>query len=132
MSKMLLLLSFLSLVILSLGTAFLSNNTIFWLASGSPVYQYVREILAAILFIQIITHPPRHIVFRALAGVVAILIGGWALAATYNGTMPFLDTLSLLASASAIGVTALEVRPENVKRLNVKQSKSGSGNPLIA
>ncbi len=133
MSKLLLLLSFLSLVILALGTAFLHNNTIFWLASGSPVYQYVREILATVLFVQLITHPPRHIVFRLLAGLTAMLVGGWALAATYNGSMPFLDTLSLLASASAIGVTALEVKPEGgEKKINYRQAKAGSGNPFIA
>jgi hypothetical protein len=132
MSKLLLLLSFLSLVILAVGTAFMHNSTLFWLASGSPAYQYVREVLATVLFVQLVTHPPRHMVFRILAGVVAVSIGSWALFTTYNGTMPFLDTMSLLASASAIGVTALEAKPVSNKRMNVKQAKAGSGNPLIA
>ncbi len=128
MSKLLLLLSFMSLVILAIGTTFFANYPIFQLASSSSFYEHIREILASILFLQLITHPPRHLVFRILSGLVAISIGGWAIAVTYASMMPLLDTLSLLASAAAIGVTALEVNPESAKRNRPEKSTS----PLIA
>lgn len=134
MSKVLLFLSFLSLVILALGTAFMQNNTMFWLADGGLVYKIVIEVMATILFVQIITHPPRHIFFRILAGLVSLLVGIWTIITTSTGAMPLLDSLSLLASATAIGVTALEARPKvkSDKKLNYKQSKASKGNPLIA
>ncbi len=128
MSKLLLLLSFMSLVILAIGTTFFANYPLFQLASSSSFYEHIIEILASILFLQLITHPPRHLVFRVLSGLVAISIGGWTIAVTYASLMPLLDTLSLLASAAAIGVTALEVNPESVKRNRPEKSTS----PLIA
>ena len=134
MSKILLFLSFLSLVILAFGTAFMQNNTMFWLADSGLSYKIIIEVMATILFIQIVTHPPRHIFFRILAGLVSLLVGTWTIMTTYSGTMPLLDSLSLLASATAIGVTALEAKPriKNDKKLNYKQSKASKGNPLIA
>lgn len=128
MSKILLFLSLISIVILALGTAFIPNNQIFLFANDSNLFQYVREIIASILFIQIITKPPRQIVFRILAGIIAITVGGWALISTYNGTMPFLDTFAFLASAAAIGITALEVRPATKTSYDKQQTNS----PLLA
>lgn len=128
MSKLLLFLSFSSLVILAVGTSIMPNNQMFLLAGSSASFQYLREVLAAILFIQLVTHPPRHIIFRLLAGGTAILVAVWAIFATYNGVMLFLDTLSLLAAAAAIGVTALEVKPAQ----KYESHKSHSSNPLIA
>jgi len=128
MSKLLLFLSFLSLVILAIGTTFFTNYPLFQLASSSSFFEHVREILASILFLQLITRPPRHLIFRILAGLVAISVGGWVIAVTYNGMMPLLDAFSLLASAAAIGVTALEVNPESAKRNRPEKSSS----PLIA
>ena len=98
MSKILLFLSFLSLVILAFGTAFMQNNTMFWLADSGLSYKIIIEVMATILFIQIVTHPPRHIFFRILAGLVSLLVGTWTIMTTYSGTMPLLDSLSLLAS----------------------------------
>lgn len=128
MSKALMVLSFLSLVILAVGTAKLHNNQIFLLASDSNLYQYIREVLASVMFLQLVTHPPRHIAFRMLAGAVAIGVVGWAVVQSYDGIMPFLDTFSLLASASAIGVTALEVNQTSRQKIGAARSS----NPLIA
>ncbi len=128
MGKILLVLSLISIVILALGTAFIPNNQIFLFANDSNFYQYVREIIASILFLQIITKPPRQVVFRILAGIIALTVGGWALISTYNGLMPFLDTFAFLASAAAIGLTALEVRSAT-KTSNDKQQ---TNNPLLA
>ena len=128
MSKLLLLLSFISIVILAIGTAFMPGNELFLLAGRSSGLEYVREILATILFSQLITHPPRHIFFRLLAGGSAIVVAGWTILSSLNGNMLFLDTLSMLAAAIAIGVTALEVSTARAKGI---QRKLGS-NPLIA
>jgi predicted ABC-type exoprotein transport system permease subunit len=128
MGKLLMLLSCMSLIILAVGTAFAPNNQLFLLASDSSLYQYVREALAATLLLQFVTHPPRHIIFRLLAGMLAVSVAVWVIANSYNGVMPLLDTLSLLASASAIGVTALEIRPET----KAKNLPENSTNPLIA
>ena len=126
MSKVLLFLSFLSLVILALGTAFMQNNTMFWLADGGLVYKIVIEVMATILFVQIITHPPRHIFFRILAGLVSLLVGIWTIITTSTGAMPLLDSLSLLASATAIGVTALEARPKVKSDKKLRNDRNSS------
>lgn len=128
MGKLLMILSCISLVILAVGTAFAPNNQLFLLASDSSLYQYIREVLAATLFLQFVTHPPRHIIFRLLAGMLALSVAIWVIANSYNGVMPLLDTLSLLASATAIGVTALEIRPET----KINSLPQDSTNPLIA
>ena len=67
-----------SLVFLIAGTTKYPNQAMFWLASGSSTYQYIREILAGILITQIITRPPRKIWFRLLAGSLAVSIAAWA------------------------------------------------------
>lgn len=127
MAKALMFLSFLSLVILAVGAAFFSNAQLFMLANISTNYQIIREVLASVMFIQLITHPPRHVAFRILAGVLAVGVGGWAVMSTYNGNMNLLDTFSLIASAAAIGVTALEVNT-----VTEKKRPAQSTNPLIA
>lgn len=126
MSKLLLLLAFSALMLLSVGTAVTHNNELFLMASGSAALEYIREILAAILFVQLITHPPRHIFFRLLAGFTALAVAGWTIVSSLSGNMLALDTLSMLAAAVAIGITSLEVRvAKDVERRH-------SSNPLIA
>lgn len=112
MSKLLLLLSFTCLAILILGTALVPQAAAFWLADGSANLQLLRIILAVFLLGDFITNPPRNIFFRLVAGVAALMIGGWALQQTYSNHMQLLDSLSLLAAAVTIGVTALELEPE--------------------
>ncbi len=128
MGKLLMLLSCVSLIILAVGTAFAPNNQLFLLASDSNLYQYAREALAATLFLQLVTHPPRHVAFRILAGMLALSVATWVAISFYHGLMPVLDVLSLLASASAIGVTALEINPDSKNR----HLPEDSTNPLIA
>lgn len=111
MGKVLLFLSLACLLILSFGTALVPNNAAFWLASGSSLYQHVREGLAIILLLQLGTRPPRHVWFRMLSGVVAVAAGVWAVKATYDYQMLYLDTMAFLGAAAAIGVTALERKP---------------------
>lgn len=111
MSKILLALSFVSLLVLIIGTTFFSQNPVFWLATGGAVYQHAREALAAVLLLQLFTRPPRHLIFRIVSGLLAIAVAGWTLGATYNNQMLFLDSMSFLAASFGIALTALELRP---------------------
>jgi hypothetical protein len=43
-----------------------------------------------------------------LAGIVALVIGGWAVQQTYGYHMQFLDTMSFVGASLAAFVTALE------------------------
>ncbi len=108
MSRVLLVLSALSLLILMAGTALVPQNPVFWLATNSGLYQVIRGVLAVILLAQSVTEPPRHWLLRGLAGVVSIGIVAWVVVVAYLGSMLFLDVISLLAAACAIGVTAME------------------------
>jgi CDP-diglyceride synthetase len=128
MRKALLLMSSLSLIIVTIGTAILPNYPLFQLASNSNFYQYVRATLTLVLLLQLVTRPPRHLFFRILAGLTSILIVSWVVINTYNGIMPFLDTLSLLSAAVAIGITTLEINTTDAKENRPGKSTS----PLIA
>lgn len=108
MSRLLLVLSLIALVFLGIGTAREPNNAMFWLASGSVAYQWVRGILSFLLFVQFVTDPPRKLWFRVLAGTVASVVGVWAMVATYSFRMQGLDTLAFLSTSLAVLVTALE------------------------
>jgi uncharacterized membrane protein YeiH len=110
-SKVLVSLSFVSLLVLIAGTALLPNNPVFWLATSGEIFQRMREALAAVLLLQLFTRPPRHMLFRITSGLLAISVAGWTLGATYSNHMLFLDSMSFLAAAFAIGLTALELQP---------------------
>jgi len=135
MGKMLLLLSLACLVTLYIGTAFFSQNPSFWLASGAASYQHVREVLALVMILQLTTRPPRHVWFRVLSGTAAIVIGAWAIKATYSNQMLFLDTLCFVGAAVAVGVTSLERKANTslaatMPSLNEKAALIGP--PLVA
>jgi len=124
MGKLLLLLAFVCLTSLTIGTALFPQSAAFWLASGGIGYTLVRTALGAVLLVQFFTDPPRHVYFRILAGLLATAVGGWALSATFSNEMELLDSLSLLASAAAIGCAALEMQVTPKKSQNrVRTSK---------
>ena len=125
MSKVLLFLSFVCLAILLVGTALWPNAPAFWLASGNGPFQLIRGILMATLFAQLVTNPPRHMLFRLLAGSLASVVGLWALGATYSNQMQILDGMGFLGAAIAIGLTALE-------RKSLTMSQSDTNKQLTA
>ncbi len=125
MSKLLLFLSFLSLVVLAIGTSIAPQSQVFIFASNSAAFDYIREGLATVLFMQLVTRPPRHLIFRLLTGSIALVATGWVVWSALNGTMPLLDVLSIASAAVAIGVTTLEVRP-------AEKSPKKNSNPLLA
>ena len=110
MGKLLLLLSFGILVFLSVSAALSPQNLMFLFASTSSTYQHVRELLAFVLMMQLVTRPPRHVWIRVLSGTMALAAGIWTIDATYFGQMLALDSLAFLGASIAIGVTALERR----------------------
>ena len=110
MGKLLLFLSLVILVFLSVSAALYSQNIMFLFASAGSFYQHVRELLAFVLILQLVTRPPRHAWIRVLSGSVALATGIWDINATYVGRMLPLDSLAFLGASIAIGVTALERR----------------------
>ena len=108
MGKLILILSLICITILCLGTALAPQNSAFWLASGTSMYQHVREVLAVVLILQLTTRPPRHLWFRIITATIATAVGIWTIEATYSYHMLYLDTLCFLGTSIAIGVTALE------------------------
>jgi hypothetical protein len=108
MGKLLLVLSFVSLVFLAIGTAQEPNNAIFWLASPAHDLQQLRVILAAILGLEIVTRPPRKLWFRTLAGLVGLSVGIWTIQQTFSYHLELLDSLAFLAASVAVFVTAVE------------------------
>ena len=130
MAKILLFLSFSVMLMLILVTAFAPNNSILYLAGSSNNLQYIREFLASVLLLQLVTRPPRHLIFRLLSGFIALSVGVWVIDSTYAGSMLFLDSLSLLAAATSIGVAALEFSTSRLNKPTIKEYHSG--NPLLA
>ena len=110
MGKSLLLISLVCLVFVSIGIFIFPQNPMFWLASATPLYQYIRGFFAFILLMQLTTSPPRHIWFRIISGVTALVLAIWCIGETYNNQMQLLDSLSFLGAAIAIGVSAIERR----------------------
>ncbi|HVC36318.1 MAG TPA: hypothetical protein VNE40_02630 [Candidatus Dormibacteraeota bacterium] len=110
MGKLLLFLSFVIIVFLSVGAVLYPQNPIFLLASTNSIYQHVRELLAFVLILQLVTRPPRHVWIRVLSGTIALSAIIWTIDATYVGQMLPLDILAFLGASIAIGVTAIERR----------------------
>lgn len=108
MNKALLLSAVIALAVLGIGTAMRPNNAAFWLASSIHSFQYVRTILGMVLLIQLSTHPPRHLLFRLIAGTLAAAVGIWAVQQTYAYHMEILDTLAFMSASLAVFVAALE------------------------
>lgn len=61
-----------------------------------------------VLFAQLATRPPRHLMFRVLAGAIAGITALWVVIETQLYHMMFLDSTAFMAACIAIGVTALE------------------------
>jgi hypothetical protein len=124
MGKTLLLISFLCLGFVSIGTSIFPQNPMFWLASAAPSYQYLRELLVFVLVIQLTTSPPRHMWFRIISGAVALVLAIWCVRQTYDNQMQLLDSLSLLGTSIAIGISAIE-RKANILalvRIHIKKN----------
>ena len=112
MNKLLLACSFLMLMFLGIGTATAPDNAMFWLASTSSDVQAVRIALGVIIFMLLVTRPPRHILTRIVASVVAIGTGAFTLFVSLSGYLPLLDVLALVVASVSTLIMALELDVE--------------------
>lgn len=108
MKKLILLLSFVCLGLLTVGTAMKLDNVLFWLASDSTAYQYIRLLLALVVLILFSTNPPRRAWLRVSTGLVAAAVGAWTINLTFAYAMNISDTICFLATSIAIAVAVLE------------------------
>lgn len=126
MGKFILLMTFLILGLLISLSIISPATPVLWLASATMEYNIVRFVLMVILFGLLITRPPRNQYFRYVAGVVATMVSGWALASTYQAQMQVLDCLSILAACISMGITVLEINPAQEKTVISEHSQAGS------
>lgn len=129
MSKVVLFFSIVSLSILLFFGLVDPNSPVMWMASTTEIFTYIRMALIVILVGLIVTHPPRNIHFRAFVGVVSVSVTSWALNATYNNEMAFLDTLALLQFSISAGLIALERGYEEVAEQLQKRTPSAKSTP---
>src|ERR1022692_2483210 len=108
MGKLILFLSFIGISILFLLGLVAPNNPIMWGASTSINFAALRALLLFVLFVLLVTRPPRNIFVRTIIGILSISLTIWVLDATYNSQMKLIDTLSLLPVAIAAGIDVLE------------------------
>jgi len=108
MGKLLLFLAMSSLMALFIVSLIAPDSSIMWIASASLTYQIMRLGLSVILFVQLLTQPPREVWFRAITGLLAVSVAVWAIYSTYIYQMPAADTLAFIGASLAVGVTALE------------------------
>lgn len=113
------------MAILSVGTTTAPDNSAFWLASGATLYQVVRDGLAVILIIQLLSTPPRQVWFRILTGAISIGTFIWVIYESYMFRMFALDGLAFMTAAISIAITSLErPAPLGVIRSHINNRRS--------
>lgn len=136
MTKLIVFLSIAALALLMVGTVFYPNFYVFWLASSSMKYQYLRAILSTILLIQLMGESYLHRLTRFIFGLAGIGFMAWVIFSSIYGQMALLDGLSLLAAAVAFEIEVLEssvkenyirifdrLRQRNSEPAEIKQGK---------
>lgn len=91
------------------------QSPLFWVASSSVTYEYIRVAIMGALAILLFTRPPRRTWARALTGSIAVVTVVWAIQQTYSYHMLPFDTLSIVGASIAIIVTILEVDTVELK-----------------
>lgn len=107
-------------VMFALGVA-APNNPAMWLASTTGAFALLRLALIGVLVALIVTNPPRNVYLRIFVGIVSTTIAAWAIVATYQNAMKFLDTFALLAFSITSGLIALELEDFDEEPLLLKQ-----------
>lgn len=110
MAKFLLFLSFMCLGTLLVLSVVAPNTSAVWLASTATSYNIIRGGLMLVLFVLLITNPPRNKYFRFFVGSLAVSLSVWSVLASYQNNMKLLDTTSILAATVSMGIVALEYR----------------------
>ena len=112
MSKLVLVLSLLCLIILIAGSLIMPNDPIMWLAATSSGFIFLRLAVCAALIAFLVTNPPRSLLLRYVIGLFASCLVMGTMILTYENIMKWLDSLSLAAAGTALGIMALEINYE--------------------
>jgi hypothetical protein len=110
MGKVLAILALLGLTAFYLLTLKYPNNTFLLFSNGTQLYQNMRELLCIALFLQVITKPPRHVIFRIATSLLSVGVLYWLVNEIIVGTMLPFDVLIFLAAGISIGIISLEGR----------------------
>jgi hypothetical protein len=124
MGKFILFMSFLILGILVTLSFLVPNTAAMWLASTASSYNLVRISLMIIVLGLLVTNPPRNTYFRYFVGLITVTLSIWAIAATYQNDMQFLDTISILATGISMGIVVLEYGPAEADNTIIEREKS--------
>lgn len=108
MKRFNLIFSLVALLAMGLGSTYAPNDSFFWLASVDTGTQAVRVFLIFMILVQLLTYPPRHMLVRLLTGATALTAAVWALHMSTFMNTPIYDTVILLQTAIALGISALE------------------------
>ncbi len=132
MGKLLVFLSFISLVFLQIGSYLFPGDPVMWLAGNSQAYEVARLALLPVLAALLVTNPPRHLVMRYFVGLLAVTLLGSVAYLTYSNTIGMLDTLAFAAAGISMGIVTLEINygvSDTIDLENLRQSKHSG--PLI-
>lgn len=108
MTKFILVLSSLGLTILLLLGVYDPSNSIMWLASTSDNFTKIRAALLLVIFVLLVTEPPRNKYLRAFIGLLSVVLVGASIGAFYQNHMQALDAFLLLSVGISSGITVLE------------------------
>ena len=108
MEKLLLSVSFLSLSLLLVFGINAPNDPIIWLASTSQNFAAIRIILMAVLVILLVASSYMNAGVRTVLGILAVILVGYTLKATFTDEIKLEDTLTLLMAGVSASIVALE------------------------
>lgn len=98
-------------VLLIVGSTLIPGSTFMSLASTTAMVDAVRGVLVAAMIALLLTRPPRHWLFRAGLGIIAVAFLVTAGSLFVGSSMHVLDMLLFTEAAIAFGLAALEIEP---------------------
>jgi len=107
--------SLIGLLSIMIGSYYAPDSPFFWLASTDVGAQMVRMGLVLMISVQLLTEPPRHMAIRILTGLTALATAVWAVHASTFMNTPIFDTVVLLQTAIALGISALEFTHDELR-----------------
>lgn len=112
--------AFFASLLLLLGSLFVPDSAIMWLASTSRDMNIVRFCLMALMLLVLLSQPPRSLAARNLLGVSAILFASIALVHLMNGSVKVMDPLVFLMASVVLALEALEA---DIRSLPASQTR---------
>jgi len=99
------------LVLLLWTVLYAPHNPLLWVASATVTFTVLRGILA-LLLVWFLVYTPETKVIRVPVGVFAMLFSLWLAVASFEGTIQFIDSLSLYMAMVALMLSLLETKPK--------------------